>query len=239
MYPPIIYIIFSSFISPFFPRPYCASGGATCLCSTGRVSRFNEMTGTPTYADANGNQKCDSKDVFKNADGTYPAPASSFDGAGTTFDGAGTTFDGADAGYYKQDEQCRCGRDITDVEQWSLITENCPYLSSNWRSSSNGHQQCFGPINSYNGNEQPNYRNLYDVWTDDSNRQIYPVSWYSMNSNTPTATPTNAYQTVELNLPQAKDQQMTIKVIDTYGDGWNGPFQQPGTLSLYVKNVES
>ena len=197
------------------------------------------MTGTPTYADANGNQKCDSKDVFKNADGTYPAPASSFDGAGTTFDGAGTTFDGADAGYYKQDEQCRCGRDITDVEQWSLITENCPYLSSNWRSSSNGHQQCFGPINSYNGNEQPNYRNLYDVWTDDSNRQIYPVSWYSMNSNTPTATPTNAYQTVELNLPQAKDQQMTIKVIDTYGDGWNGPFQQPGTLSLYVKNVES
>ena len=45
-----------------------------------------------------------------------------------------------------------------------------------------------------------------------------------MNSNTPTATPTNAYQTVELNLPQAKDQQMTIKVIDTYGDGWNGPF---------------
>ena len=31
------------------------------------------MTGTPTYADANGNQKCDSKDVFKNADGTYPS----------------------------------------------------------------------------------------------------------------------------------------------------------------------
>jgi len=195
-------------------RPFCASNGNTCTCPSGRVARINanQNDGKPLYTQTDGSIQCSSRSssVFWNYHNgqptVYTEPADTFATGTTQARGPGVS-------------ECRCGRTVTAEEQFTLITANCPPLSANWRSSS-GHPSCYGPVTSFTGNEMANYRDLYTMYIADPQKEKYPVSWRTMDSTTSR----NSLQTVELNLPQAQDQQLTIKVVDSYGDGWEYVF---------------
>ena len=134
---------------------------------------------------------------------------------------AGVDLDMANSDDYSEPWDCRCGRDITPAEQWSALTDNCPPLDTRWRAQIQ-HHTCFGHVQPYD--DQMNmgtYRSLYNVGLPST--PAVPIKWRNFASYM-NPVQTNSDHTVSIQIPTAKDREMTFRFQDGYGDGFNGGF---------------
>lgn len=182
-------------------RPHCASGSQTCNCPSKFVSK--SQYGLISYSTTTGDKQCDAPLGWE-ARNQYGHFSSS--------------------GSYDRRNVCGCGRKITPSEQWSIITENCPPISSKFRSQLSQNDECFGTVLSYS-----------DSWSTFDNRLLYgraypnvPIHWRSFRGQLQK----HSLVTVKVDLPIAADNDMTIKIVDSNGDGI-----QEGYVSLYKSST--
>merc|ERR1711865_1040382 len=117
--------------------------------------------------------------------------------------------------------ECHCGRNLTISEQWQFATDLCPPLNTPWRQS----EEWFGCTNGaqpYDADFDANWGRTIlgkSVYNQPSPVQI-PIEWKNLKDRNGNALGNQESHLFSITNPPTSDGEMTLKFIDTYGDGW-------------------
>ena len=203
--------------------PYCAAKGQECTCANGYVALiFNNDQWV--ISQGKGSVKCDLDVIVEDPKEQKGIGELSND--------------------RKMYYTCKCGRPITQSEQWQWATALCPALNVPWRPWEDEKvYSCQGIVRPFDSEytQSAMGRNLYGAYAgglatatgDDSAgaSSPFPMTWIGLQSTKGGSAIKDSTHTFKLNVPSTQDNQAVFKFIDTKGDGWEG-----GELSMY-KNV--